>query len=113
MTRWIRGLIDGLGLERCALVAEGPFRLPALWFALGDPDRASRLVLVFPPESEPDGLRESMQGVWKGSEQRILVVRRRPWQHGVPLTDEVDEKIAAFLLEESGPAWSRGAPAPL
>ena len=43
---WLRGLIDGLGLERPALVAGAAHGLVLLRFAGLDPDRVERLALV-------------------------------------------------------------------
>jgi pimeloyl-ACP methyl ester carboxylesterase len=43
---WLRGLIDGLGLVRPAIVAEESLGVAALRFALTDPARVDRLVVV-------------------------------------------------------------------
>jgi pimeloyl-ACP methyl ester carboxylesterase len=43
---WLRGFLDGLGLGRVTLVADDTFGLPAIGFALLDPDRVDRLVLL-------------------------------------------------------------------
>jgi pimeloyl-ACP methyl ester carboxylesterase len=48
MGRWLRGLIDGLGLERPALVADAALGPALVRFAALDPDRADRLALVGP-----------------------------------------------------------------
>jgi pimeloyl-ACP methyl ester carboxylesterase len=43
---WLRHLIDGLGLECPSLVADDAFGVVALGFALTDPDRVGRLVVL-------------------------------------------------------------------
>jgi pimeloyl-ACP methyl ester carboxylesterase len=64
---WLRAFLDGLGLTRVSLVAEERYGLPALGFALSDPERVDRLVLLFHDALDPvmatrmlpDNLRES------------------------------------------------------
>ncbi len=43
---WIGHVVDGLGLERPSLVADEAFGLAALRFALLDPERVDRLVVM-------------------------------------------------------------------
>jgi hypothetical protein len=43
---WLRGFLDGLGLSRVTLVADETLGLPAIGFALLDPERVDRLVLL-------------------------------------------------------------------
>lgn len=44
--RWLRDVIDGLGLTRPSIVAEESLGVASLSFALADPERVDRLVLV-------------------------------------------------------------------
>jgi hypothetical protein len=46
--------MDGLGLARVSVVAQGRFAVPALGFSLVDPERVGRLALVFRDEHDPD-----------------------------------------------------------
>jgi pimeloyl-ACP methyl ester carboxylesterase len=43
---WLRGVIDGLGLVRPAIVVEDSLGIATLRFALTDPERVDRLVVV-------------------------------------------------------------------
>lgn len=43
---WLRGLVDGLGLERPAIIADEASAHVLLRFAIGDPGRVDRIVLV-------------------------------------------------------------------
>jgi pimeloyl-ACP methyl ester carboxylesterase len=45
---WLRGLIDGLGLDRPALVAGSPRGAGLLRFMALDPDRVGRVALIHP-----------------------------------------------------------------
>lgn len=44
--RWLRDVIDGLGLARPSIVADESLGVACLSFALADPERVERLVLV-------------------------------------------------------------------
>jgi pimeloyl-ACP methyl ester carboxylesterase len=52
MAVWLRGLIDGLGLDRPAIVAGPTYAAPLRRFAELDPDRVGRLALVREPDVE-------------------------------------------------------------
>lgn len=56
VTAWLTCFLDGLGLERAALVAADRFCLPMLELALLDGDRVERLVLVAEGEGGHAGL---------------------------------------------------------
>lgn len=59
LSRLLREFLDGLGLGRVGVVAEEPFGVAALGFALMENERVGGLVLAF--EDEPD--RTSLVGV--------------------------------------------------
>ena len=44
---WFRGFVDGMGLPPMTLVAVGDLCVPALEFALLEPERIQRLLLVW------------------------------------------------------------------
>lgn len=44
--RWLRAFCDGLGIERCGLVADAAYGAAALAFALLEEERVERLVLL-------------------------------------------------------------------
>jgi pimeloyl-ACP methyl ester carboxylesterase len=46
LARWLRGLIDGLGLERPSIVAAEEVGVAVLAFAMDDPDRVDRLAIL-------------------------------------------------------------------
>lgn len=94
---WLRGLIDGLGLGRCALVATDPFCLDALGFALGDTERVSALVLLHRREPDP-GAPAMVAGRLEGSRQRLLVIGRSGRRNGAPVPAGMAREIEAFLL---------------
>jgi pimeloyl-ACP methyl ester carboxylesterase len=44
--RWLSGFLDGLGVTRAALVAEEPFAAAVTRFAILEPERVERLVVL-------------------------------------------------------------------
>lgn len=46
--RWLRAFLDGVGIERCAVVACAPHGAAALAFAMLEEERVERLVLLDP-----------------------------------------------------------------
>lgn len=75
-TTWLRGFVDGMGLPRMTLVATGDLCMPAMEFALLDPDRVERLVLVPEGRVEETGLAGILSPTMSSSDVSILVVRR-------------------------------------
>lgn len=53
LSTWLRDMIDGLGLERPSIVADDGFGIAALSFALTDPERMDRLVVVSRDAADP------------------------------------------------------------
>jgi hypothetical protein len=88
---WLRGFLDGMGLPAVTLIAAGPFCLPALEFALLDPDRLERLVLVPAGAADATGLTGALGTTSAGALLGMLVVRR---DHP---TDEALELIVEFI----------------
>jgi hypothetical protein len=94
---WLRGLIDGLGLGRCALVAADPFCLAALTLALGDADRVSALVLLHRREADP-GAPVLVAGRLEATRQRLLVVGCSGPGNGSAVPAAIAQEIETFLL---------------
>ncbi len=77
-TTWIREIIDGLGLGRCALVAEGTPSLSAAWLAFTDPARVSHLVLCVPEPPDPPPSVGSISDLLTGSGRPVMLTRSDP-----------------------------------
>ncbi len=45
---WLGPFLDGLGLDRVSVLADGPMSAPAIGYAMLDPDRVERLVVITP-----------------------------------------------------------------
>jgi hypothetical protein len=71
---WIRGLLDGLGLERAGLVADKANGLVAITLALADPFRVDRVALLVDGEAVVDGV--GMEERLESTGQRVLIVGR-------------------------------------
>jgi pimeloyl-ACP methyl ester carboxylesterase len=74
----LRGFLDGLGLERVAVVTDGSTAAEVLWLALSEPERVDRIVIVIPEDADPecpDGLAAER---FEQSRQPILIVRMNP-----------------------------------
>lgn len=100
---WIRGIIDGLGLGRCALVALDSSCLAGLGFALSDPDRVSALAMVLPDPWESGCVAEVEVELFD-RDVPIMVVRRA--SDGSSRASEGDglESVLRFLRERAGGA---------
>lgn len=106
-TAWLRGLVDGLGLGRCALVADGSFGLAAAWFALSDPLRVAGLVLVVPEALDPAAPLDAVSSLLVGTNQPVMLVRAEPPPSGGGLEEGVVQRVIRFLEAPPGV----GAPA--
>jgi hypothetical protein len=90
---WLRGLIDGLGLQRPALVAGFSAAAPLLRFAAADPHRVDRIALVMhggsAEERDP-----ALDDAAAAAPHRLLLV-------GIPGPEEPDARADALgrLLE--------------
>jgi pimeloyl-ACP methyl ester carboxylesterase len=68
--------LDGLGLSAATLVAPGSFCVPALEFALLEPERLKGLVLVPQGKAEETGLTGTLSASTPTREISVLLVRR-------------------------------------
>lgn len=75
-TPWLRSFLDGMGLPPVSLIAAGELCLSGLEFALLEPDRVRRLVLVPAGRAEETGLTSVMTPSVGASSVSMLVVRR-------------------------------------
>ena len=92
---WLRGLIDGLGLTSPAVVARATLAAPLLHFAMADPGRVGRILLLEEGDDAPgapprvDALRDSGHPI-------MLVRLPGPWRAGgPPLPPELLEFLSA------------------
>jgi pimeloyl-ACP methyl ester carboxylesterase len=89
----IRAFLDGLGLSPVTLIAPGSFCVPALEFALLEPDRLQRLVLVPRGASEETGLTGALSTPAPARPIPVLIVRRDTGaEHAV-------KQVRAFVAE--------------
>ncbi len=108
---WLRGVIDGLGLSAPALVA-GPELAPAvLAFAVADPDRAERVVVLGGPAAgavptrhpliQIVGVRQAQDGGGDGV---------RPAAEPRSADDDPSATLAALRAFLGGPSGCGGGP---
>ena len=76
VARWLGGFLEGVGLERVALVATDGFCLPALELVLLDAEQVERLVLVPAGYAGDTGLDGTLSTSMAGVPVPLLVVRR-------------------------------------
>ena len=72
----MRSFLDGVGLFNVTLVAPASFCIPALEFALLDPDRITRLILVPTGAADETGLTGALSTTVQSKAVPVLVVRR-------------------------------------
>jgi hypothetical protein len=85
---WLRSFLDGMGLPPVSLLAAGELCLPSLEFALLEPDRLERLVLVPSGSAEETGLASVMTPSLGAKSVSMLVVRRDcPATDAIPLIE--------------------------
>lgn len=72
----LAAFLDGLGLSSVTLIAPASFCVPALEFALLEPDRLQRLVLVPRGVAEETGLTGRLTTSTPSREISVLLVRR-------------------------------------
>lgn len=87
---WLATFLDGLGLVRTSIVTEDRFGVHLLGFALRDPTRVDRLVILSTSAPETDDLDAALADPVHGSHP-LLIVRQ-----GGPI-DEVIAKVVRFL----------------
>ena len=87
-TPWLRSFLDGMGLPPVTLVATGELCLSALEFALLEPERVRRLVLIPAGSAEETGLTSVITPSVGASSVAMLVVRRDcPPGDAIPLIE--------------------------
>lgn len=87
-TPWLRSFLDGMGLPPVTLIATGELCLAALEFALLEPERVRRLVLVPAGRAEETGLASVITPSVGVSSVSMLVVRRDcPPADAIPLIE--------------------------
>ena len=74
--RWLRGFVEGVGLSVMTVIAAGELCVPALEFALLDPDRINRLVLVPSGRGDETALGGTLTPTLSSARVAVLVVRR-------------------------------------
>ena len=75
-TSWLRSFLDGMGLPPVTLIATDELCLSGLEFALLEPERVRRLILVPAGKAEETGLTSVMTPSAGVSSVSMLVVRR-------------------------------------
>jgi hypothetical protein len=101
---WLRGVIDGLGLQRPALIAGVPDAAPVLRFAAVDPERVARIVLVI-HGGNGRGRNPALDDVAAEPPHPLLLI-------GIPGPEEPDARAVALgrLVEFLGaPAAQAGS----
>lgn len=72
----LAAFLDGLGLSAVTLVAPASFCVPALEFALLEPDRLQRLILVPQGGAKETGLTGTLTTATPTREISVLLIRR-------------------------------------
>lgn len=96
---WLRGVIDGLGLGRCALVAEGALCLSAIWFALIDPFRVGQLVLLVPEAPDPLLPGDEVTDVLERTGQRMMLLRTGADAAPCRFNETIVSRVVSFLQD--------------
>ncbi len=99
---WLRDFLDGLGVEQVSIVAEGQLAIPSLCFALSDPGRVERLVLLYPDAPEPTPAESVIGEVLHPSGTPLLLLRvdRRGGNPASSLAPQLCEAVIQFLSGE-------------
>lgn len=107
LSSWLRDLIDGLGLVRPHLVAEEAFGIAALRFAMVDPERVGRLVIVCRDHTDPAAPYDVLSDVLEHSGIPLLLLRADAGVEGALLTPELLVETIRFLSRKPGDAEDR------
>jgi pimeloyl-ACP methyl ester carboxylesterase len=95
---WVKGFLEGVGLDRVLLVAADPCCLSALELTLVGADQIERLVLVPAGAAGETGLDGTIAATFVGVSVPLLVVRR-----GLPATEALP-LLRQFLKQDGQPA---------
>lgn len=94
---WIRDVIDGLGLTRPSVVAEGALGMAALGLALADPDRVDRVVVIQADHPDPTTEDGAADDTLRDTGHPLLVLRADPTPSGPALNGESLDRLIDFL----------------
>jgi pimeloyl-ACP methyl ester carboxylesterase len=87
-TAWLRSFLDGMGLPPVTLIAIGELCIASLEFALLEPERVQKLVLVPSGGAEETGLASVLTPSAGASSVPMLVIRRDwPAADAIPLIE--------------------------
>jgi pimeloyl-ACP methyl ester carboxylesterase len=100
---WLRGVIDGLGLVRPALVADEGFGIAALSFALTDPERVGRLVVVSHDAADAATPDTALGDVLSQSGHPLLLLRTGAPATELALAEQLSAELLRFLADGAGP----------
>ena len=87
---WLADFLDGLGLIQTSIVTEDRFGVPVLGFALLEPSRVDRLIILSDTAPETENLDGSLAAPAQGA-RPLLIVRRDG------ALDAVVSKVIRFL----------------
>ena len=93
---WLRGFLDGLGIQQASIVAREELALRALSFSLTDPLRVDRLVLLYRDAVDP-AVRSAAATQMLGTMGHALLLRREPL---VGADDDGLDDVVRFLRGE-------------
>lgn len=99
---WLRGVIDGLGLARPAVVAEGATGLRTLAFAMTDPERIDRLAIIVRDRTD-SALPAAVAHDTLERSRHPLLVARWEMRENPSLTVDQIARIVGFLSEPVEP----------
>ena len=97
LTAWLGSFLDGLGLTQVGVVADG-FALPVVEFALQEPERVNRIVLLSFQPGERDAVDAALAKRDGQPAHPLCIV-----PHGAPSAAVVEE-VLQFLQDDSAPA---------
>lgn len=93
---WIRDVMDGLGLMRPSIVADGVLGISALNFALTDPERVDRLIVVSRDLADPAAPTGAVDDALQCGIP-LLLLRAEAGDAAAPLTvGQVDQLLDFF-----------------
>jgi len=90
--QWLSTFLDGLGLDAISIVTEDEFGVPVFGFALLEPARVRRVVVLSKtsPETEAAGAAVANPGVPEGSHPFLII------RYGGPV-DQTVHRVVQFL----------------
>jgi pimeloyl-ACP methyl ester carboxylesterase len=98
VSTWLRDLIDGLGLERPSIVADERLGIAALSFALLDPERVDRLVMLCRDAAQPGYPQDALDDTLSRSGRPLLVLHLPPIAEPDLLPASARESLRRFLM---------------